>query len=383
MARRDPALAEERRRAARRATRQLLSSLEPLAWVAALGVPLGLWLLHTMEGEGSLRFATPWALLVGLGALLVLVVEGYLDYRRSGRLGHSLGSFIAVARPGLWVRARHLPMALRTLSIALLAIALARPQDTSRREGAEVEGIDVMMVLDMSRSMAAEDMGGPRIEAAKSTILDFVARRETDRVGMVVFGREAYTLCPLTLDYSVLQTMISGLQLGQVDGQGTAIGNAVGTAINRLRRSTARSRVIILVTDGDSNTGNISPDQAAEFAEAMGIRIYTILIGTDDTAPISIGRDDLGLSIRRPGANYPINPELLQRMASRTGGEYARATSRAELERQIHRIDQLERSKLEDTTVQYAELFHLALLPALLLLGLDLLLRSTRLRRFP
>jgi Ca-activated chloride channel family protein len=177
--------------------------------------------------------------------------------------------------------------------------------------------------------------------------------------------------------------MVSGLQLGQVDGQGTAIGNAVGTAINRLRRSTAQSRIIILVTDGDSNTGNISPDQAAEFAETLGIRIYTILIGTSEQAAVTLGRDDFGLSIRRPGRHYPINPELLQRMAAGTGGEYARATSRSELESQIRRIDQLERSKLQDVSVQYAERFHIALLPALLLLGIDLSLRATRMRRFP
>jgi len=269
------------------------------------------------------------------------------------------------------------------LAIALLALALARPQDMGRRDSLDVEGIDIVMTLDMSRSMAGEDMGGPRIEAAKVTILDFIRRRVSDRVGIVVIGREAYTLCPLTLDYNVLQTMVSGLQLDQINGEGTAIGNAVGTAINRLRRSDAQSKVIILVTDGDSNTGNISPDQAAQFAETLGIRIYTILIGTSEDTSVSVGRDIFGIPITQPGHHYPINPELLQRMASRTGGEYARATSREELMHQVHRIDQLERSKLEDLSVQFAERFHLPLLLGLLFLGLDLSFRSTRLRRFP
>ena len=140
---------------------------------------------------------------------------------------------------------------------------------------------------------------------------------------------------------------------------------------------------MILVTDGDSNTGNISPDEAAEFAQTLGVRVYTILIGTSEQAAVTIGTDAFGLSIRQPGRYYPINPELLQRMASRTGGEYARATSRAELEDQIRRIDRLERSKLQDISVQYAERFHDALIAGLFLLGVDLTLRATRMRRFP
>jgi len=395
---------EQRRAALLWLTGRLSRGVVPLAWFLALVfiiVPIVLLRLEEiaagasspldviarsyaiMSGQTGIRLETPGALLLGLGALLVLFADGYLDARRSGRFSHSLGSVVSALRPSFWMRLRHLPMALRATAILLLALALARPQDTGRRESNEVEGIDIVMVLDMSRSMAAQDMQGTRIDAAKVTISNFVRRRVTDRVGMVVFGREAYTLCPLTLDYTVLQTMIAGLTLGQVDGRGTAIGNAVGTGINRLRRSSANSKVIILVTDGDSNTGNISPDQAAEFAETLGIRIYTILIGTSDQASISTGLDDFGLSILQPRQQFPINPELLQRMADQTGGEYARAASRRELEAQIQRIDQLERSKLEDQSVRYAERFHIPLIIAMLLLGLDLSLRSTRLRRFP
>ena len=365
-----------------KAIRRLLTEMVPVAWVVALGVPLAMVVSDVMAQDGVIRFAAPWALLVGLGAVLVLVVEGYLDWRRSGHIAHSHGALIAGLKPGIWVRLRHLPMALRVLGIACLAVALARPQDTSKREDTNVEGIDIVIALDMSNSMVAEDMQGTRIEAAKTTILDFVRRRVSDRVGIVVFGREAYTLCPLTLDYNVLQGMVSRIQLGQVDGQATAIGNAVGTAINRLRRSTARSKVIILVTDGESNAGNISPEQASRFAETLGIRIYPILIGTTDQAPVSMGQDLFGLPISRV-RRMPINPDLLQRMATMTHGEFARATSRAELLNQVTRIDQLERSRLRDQTVQYAERFHVPLLIGLLLLGLDLMLRSTRLRRFP
>ena len=366
-----------------RLVRAAWRALVPVAWVVALGLPVGLWLEGHLAPEGRVRLAEPWALLVGLGAVLVLVVEGYLDWPRSGRLAHSHGTLMSGLKPGIWVRLRHLPMALRVLAVALLAFALARPQDSGRRDSSEVEGIDIVLTLDMSRSMAGEDMGGPRIEAAKATTLDFIRRRISDRVGIVVFGREAYTLCPLTLDYNVLQSMVSRLQLGQLNGEGTAIGNAVGTAINRLRSSEARSRVIILVTDGESNTGNISPDQAAQFAETIGIRIYTILIGTSDETSVSIGRDIFGLPVNQPGQYYPINPELLQRMASRTGGEYARATSREELMHQVQRIDQLERSMIQDLTVRFAERFHVPLLLGLLLLGIDLGLRATRMRRFP
>lgn len=364
------------------AARRLARGLEPVAWVLVLVIPIALALDDALGGLQVIRFATPWALLVGLGALLTLVVEGYLDWRRSGRVAHSHGSLLSGLKPGLWVRLRFLPMQLRTVAILLLAVALARPQDTSRRQDADVEGIDIVVAIDMSGSMEAEDMQGTRLEAAKATILDFIGRRVSDRVGIVVFGRDAYTLCPLTLDYSVLQGMVSRLELGQVDGQQTAIGNAVGTAINRLRNSTARSKVVILVTDGESNAGNISPQQAAQFAQTLGIRIYTILIGTTDEAPVSVGTDFFGMPITRMQRS-PINPELLQEMARMTGGEYARATSRGELRSQVARIDRLERSRLQDTTAQYLELFHAPLLLGLLLLGFDLLLRATRLRRFP
>lgn len=373
---------KELRNAMERVSQKLLTSLVPVLWVLGLGIPIGLVLDDLMTQDGIIRFAAPWALLVGLGAVLVLVVEGYLDWRRSGRMSHSHGALLAGLSPGLWVRLRHLPMTLRVIGIACLVVALARPQDTSQREDTEVEGIDIVVVLDMSNSMVAEDMQGTRIEAAKTTILDFVRRRVSDRVGIVVFGREAYTLCPLTLDYNALQSMVSRLELGQVDGQATAIGNAVGTAINRLRRSSARSKVVILVTDGESNAGNISPEQAAQFAQTLGVRIYPILIGTADEAPVSMGRDIFGLPISNV-RRMPINPELLQRMASMTEGEYATATSRAELLNQVTRIDQLERSMLQDQTVQYAERFHIPLLIGLLLIGLDLMIRATRLRRFP
>jgi Ca-activated chloride channel homolog len=370
------------RQGAARVAGRFASGLGPVAWVLGLAIPIGLALDHALGGFEVIRFATPWALLVGLGAVLTLMVEGYLDWRRSGRIAHSHGALLSGLKPGLWVRLRFLPMQLRTVSIMLLAVALARPQDTSRRQDADVEGVDIVVAIDMSGSMEAEDMQGTRLEAAKSTILDFIGRRVSDRVGIVVFGRDAYTLCPLTLDYSVLQGMVSRLELGQVDGQQTAIGNAVGTAINRLRNSTARSKVVILVTDGESNAGNISPQQAAQFAQTLGIRIYTILIGTTDEAPVSVGTDFFGMPITRMQRS-PINPELLQEMASMTGGEFARATSRGELRSQVARIDRLERSRLQDTTAQYLELFHVPLLLGLLLLGVDLVLRATRLRRFP
>jgi Ca-activated chloride channel family protein len=199
----------------------------------------------------------------------------------------------------------------------------------------------------------------------------------------VVFGRDAYTLLPLTTDHEALRGMISRLELGVIDGRGTAIGNAIGMALNRLRKSDAKSRVMILLTDGESNSGNVSPLQAADFAKALNVKIYTVLMGEADDAPVQMGKDLFGRALFDKGA-FPINPELLDKVAAQTGGQSFRAADRAGLEKSFHSIlDQLEKSQIEDAGRVYGELFGAFLGPALALLLLELLVGSLVLRRWP
>ncbi|MBW2537699.1 MAG: VWA domain-containing protein [Deltaproteobacteria bacterium] len=282
-------------------------------------------------------------------------------------------------------RARLLPLSvgLRATAVALLVVALARPQDSSRREETELEGIDIVLTVDVSFSMKAEDLEPTRLEAAKEVVLDFIKRRKNDRIGAVIFAENAYTLCPLTLDYSILASMIGEIDLGVVDGNATAIGNAVGVAINRLRRSDAKSKVVILLTDGTSNAGNISPEQAAQFAETLGIKIYTVLMGQQDDAQVTTGIDFFKQQIFG-SASMPINRELLVQLSEQTGGAFFEATDRKALVSSFHSIlDALERSRIADQGVVYAEVFWRYLWPGLALVIADLLLVLFGLRRSP
>jgi Ca-activated chloride channel family protein len=199
----------------------------------------------------------------------------------------------------------------------------------------------------------------------------------------VIFGRDAHTLLPLTTDHEALRSMIAELELGVIEGRGTAIGNGIGTALNRLRRSDAKSKVVILLTDGDSNSGNVSPLQAADFAKALGVKVYTVLMGRTDNAPVQSGLDLFGRPLFDRG-NFPVNPELLKQVAAQTGGEAFQVADRAALERSFHVIlDHLERSQIEDAGRVYGELFPAFLAPALAFLLLEILLASLVQRRWP
>src|SRR5262249_26972515 len=263
----------------------------------------------------------------------------------------------------------------RLSAVGLCVFALARPQTTSPDKDVEVEGIDIVIALDLSNSMEETDVVPNRIEAAKQVIDDFVKRRRNDRIGLVVFGREAFTHCPLTLDYSALRQMISELHLGVVDGRGTAIGNALGVALNRLRRSDAQSKVVILLTDGDNNAGNISPLQAARFAQSLGVRVFTVLVGQNDDSP------EPPALARIPHRRYPVNPKLLEQIATMTGGTPYLATDRVALEQRFHQIlEELDKSKLRDRGTVTAEVFPRFVWPAFFLLLAEAALSLTRFR---
>ncbi len=371
--------------------KRLWESLSPVVWtllIAALAALCLAYLVETLHEvplrPRNFRFERPWAWTLLPGALLVLLARGFWYKLRSPRLRVSRGHELALAKTAGWRwRLRHCPTGLRTVAVVLLALALMGPQSIHARDSTEVEGIDILLALDLSLSMQAADIKPNRFAATKQVVDQFIERRPNDRIGAVVFGRDAYTLLPLTTDHQVLRTVVADLELGMIEGRGTAIGNAIGVALNRLRRSTAKSKVIILATDGDSNSGNVSPSQAAEFARTLRAKVYTILMGQSSQALVQQGVDLFGRPVFDRG-NFPINPELLKAVAAKTGGEAFEATDRKGLERSFHTIlDRLEKSEIEDAGRTYGELFPTAVGLALALLVIELLMGALVLRRWP
>ena len=279
---------------------------------------------------------------------------------------------------------RHLPFALRAAAFALLVVALARPQDIEQNVRTNTEGIDIVLAIDVSASMLARDFRPDRITAAKEVAGSFVADRYGDRIGLVVFAAEAFTQSPLTTDQRTLQTLQARIRSGLIDDSGTAIGNGLATAINRLRESEAKSKVIILLTDGVNNRGQIAPMTAAEIARAQGIRVYTIGVGTEGTAPypaVDIYGQPTGDVVM---AKVEIDEKTLGAMADLTGGKYFRATDNAKLKAIYDEINQLEKSKVEVTErISYHERFLVWALAALGALLLEFLLSNLVLKRIP
>ena len=301
---------------------------------------------------------------------------------------------------GWRTRLRDLPGILRGAAIFVAVLALARPQNVLRGENAEERGIDIVIVLDLSGSMQAimDSPGGmatapspgqrpgkrpTRLDTAKDVIADFISRRKTDRIGVVVFGRAAYVLSPPTLDYGLLVSLVRQMELNLIDGNGTAIGDAVGTGVARLRRSNAKSKAVILLTDGDSNAGKVSPEYATHLARLQGVRVYTIQIGNGDLVDVEEPPDIFGQP-RYSKKHYPVNPELLQKMASESGAESFVATDRKGLEESMHTIlDRLEKTRFQASAATMEDLFPLLLIPAVVLVALEALVRLFLVRRFP
>jgi len=332
--------------------------------------------------DEQLRFERPWAALLLLAVPMAWLGRVWVQRLSRPRLQFSRAAALRASKGSWRGRLADLPSALRTVALALLVVGLAGPQSIHARDTAEVSGIEIVLTLDMSRSMEAADIRPTRFKATKAVVRDFINRRPNDRIGAVVFGRDAYTLLPLTTDREALRTALHGLQLDQIDGQGTAIGNAVGVSLNRLKRSRAKSKVMILLTDGESNAGNVSPSQAAELAEAMGVKIYPILMGVSDSAPVQQSTGLFGRAIFGT-ANYPVNPELLDAMAKKTGGEFFLVSDREALEQSFHEIlDQLEKTDIEDAGRMYTELFPAFVGPALIFVLIELLVLLW-LRRWP
>ena len=344
--------------------------------------PVAAYLLWDLGEAGKFALKTPWALLLLLAAPLAFWTGLLLRRGRTPTLRYSSIGLMGRMRQGMITRLFGLPGIFRVVVLALLALALARPQTRDRGNRIEVEGIDIMLALDLSNSMEATDLIPNRLEAAKTVVDAFIARRKSDKIGLVIFGKEAYTHCPPTLDYSVLRTMLLEIKLGLIDGTATAIGNALGVSLARLRKSDAKSRVVILITDGDSNAGNVTPKQAARYAATMGVKVFTILMGPKD-GEVTAGRDSLGRPIR-VRRQYPVNPELLQSIAKETSGKAYRATDRRALEQNFENIlDELEKSTRKDVAAVFTDAYRPFVAIALLLLLLEAGLCLTRFREFP
>jgi len=325
----------------------------------------------------------PWALLL-LGAVPLALVAAWLERRRAPRFRFPRADVLRAARwwPA-WLGG--LPQALLAISLGLCAVALARPQGRGAAPGEiAVEGIDIVVALDLSTSMRALDFQPKdRIHVAREVLKDFAARRTRDRIGLVVFAAEAYTQAPLTLDGGALRQLIDRAEVGRIE-DGTAIGNALAVAVNRLRDSDARSKVVILVTDGDNNAGQIAPMEAARAAAALGVKVFPILVGRGGLVPYPV-EGPMGIAVQRL-MDFPVNPELLEAIARETGGAFASATDRPSLEKGLQEVlDRLERSRLvaAGTAASPEELFPRLLYPAFAAAALSLLLGATRLRPFP
>ena len=277
---------------------------------------------------------------------------------------------------------RHLPAILRNLALVCIVVALARPQTIDHEEKTITEGIDIVLAVDISSSMLARDFKPDRLTASKEVAAQFVANRQGDRIGLVVFAGESYTQSPITTDQSSLQTLLSRLRSGVVD-DGTAIGNGLATAINRLRESDAKSKVVILLTDGVNNSGQIAPITAAEIAKSMGIKVYTIGVGRNGTAPYPIF-DERGRIVDIVEAKGEIDEKMLGEIAEKTGGEYFRATDKSSLESIYKQIDSMEKSKVEKfgVTHVYEEFLSFAL-AALALLLIEFVVKYIVLKRIP
>lgn len=273
-------------------------------------------------------------------------------------------------KPSFRQRFRHIPFLFRLLALSLIIVALARPNTFSAKKSVETEGIDIVLAIDVSTSMEAEDFHPNRLEAAKKTAMDFIDARNNDRIGLVLFAAESFTQCPITIDHQVLKTLFKNIRTKMIE-DGTAIGMGLSTAVNRLKDSKARSKVIILLTDGINNTGKIAPLTAADIAKSFGIRVYTIGVGTKGKAPFLT---DTPFGKQYVYFDVEIDEELLRNIAHKTGGEYFRATGNRALENIYSNIDKLEKTKIDESVYKkYNDEFFPFALGALIFMILEFL----------
>lgn len=323
-----------------------------------------------------MEFANPKLLFLLL--LLVPLIAWYVFKLRKMQATFKLSSTAVLQKAPATLRVymRHIPFLLRIIALGLLIIVLARPQSVNSSDVSNSEGIDIVMALDVSGTMLAQDFSPTRLEAAKKVASEFINDRSNDKIGLVIFAGESFTQCPLTLDHKVLLNLLSQVRYGMIT-DGTAIGLGLANSVNRLKDSKSKSRVVILLTDGSNNAGQIAPLTAAELAASYGIRVYTIGIGSRGTAKAKIGNQVYDVPV-------DIDEKVLTSIASITNGEYFRATDNTSLKTIYDQIDQMEKYHISVNTVTHRkELYFPFALAALCLVAFELILRRTWLRSIP
>lgn len=326
----------------------------------------------------DITFSQPWVFV--LFALLPLLIFWYVK-KGNAQQGAIIISDISAKGLTSWKNSfRHLPFLLRLLAVSCIIVALAKPQTTNQLQQAEGEGVDIVICLDVSGSMTAQDLLPNRLEAAKKVAADFVNKRTNDRIGIVIFAGESFTQCPLTTDHRVLLAAIENIHNGLLE-DGTAIGSGLSTSVDRIRNSKAKSKVIILLTDGENNGGLIDPKTAKEIAKAFTIKVYTIGVGTEGYAPQPFNTP---LGVQMQNVKVTIDEKLMKEIANETGGKYFRAKDNEGLVKIYDEIDGLEKSKVEVSTItRYNDKFFPFVVAALVLLLLEVLFKYTLFKKFP
>ncbi|MEO6255140.1 MAG: VWA domain-containing protein [Ferruginibacter sp.] len=326
----------------------------------------------------NITFGQPWFFLL---LAVVPVMIWWYAAKNSRRQSAIIISDTSARGLSSWKTGlRHLPFVFRLLAIIFIIAAMARPQTMFEEQNAEGEGIDIVLCIDVSGSMTAQDLKPNRLEAAKTVAIDFVNKRLTDRIAVVIFSGESFTQCPLTTDRRVLVSAIENIRNGLLE-DGTAIGSGLGTSVERLRSSKSKSKVVILLTDGENNGGLIDPQTAKEIAKAFQVKVYTIGVGTDGYAPQP---QNTPMGVVMANARVSIDEKLLKEIARETGGNYFRAKDNEGLTGIYAEIDNLEKSKVEITSrTRYTEKFFPFIVVALGLLFLEMLLKFTVFKKFP
>jgi Ca-activated chloride channel family protein len=315
------------------------------------------------------------------GLLLIPALITWYIITNNQRSASIAVSSTAARGLGTWKSAfRHLPFICRMLSLAFIITALAKPQTKNENQRAEGEGIDIVLCIDVSGSMTAQDFQPNRLEAAKAVASDFVSKRITDRIGVVIFSGESFTQCPITTDYAVVQSAIKSIRNGLLE-DGTAIGSGLGTSVDRLRTSKSKSKVVVLLTDGENNGGLIDPKTAKEIAKAFGIRVYTIGVGSDGYAKQP---ENTGMGVVMQNVKVSIDEKLLNEISRETGGKYFRAKDNESLQGIYDEIDSMEKTKVDVIkNIRYKDKFMPFIIGAIFFLLLELILRYLVLRKFP
>jgi Ca-activated chloride channel family protein len=320
----------------------------------------------------------PWWFLLLL--LLPLLIWWYARNNSQQSVSLMVSSTAAHGLQSWRSALRHLPFVCRVLCLAFIITAIARPQTKNEIQRAEGEGVDIILCIDVSGSMTAQDFQPNRLEAAKAVAIDFVNKRLTDRIGVVIFSGESFTQCPLTTDNTVLEAAISNIRNGLLE-DGTAIGAGLGTSVDRLRSSDSKSKIVVLLTDGENNGGLIDPKTAKEIAKAFGIKVYTIGVGSEGFAKQPVNTP---MGIVMQNEKVSIDEKLLTEIANETGGKYFRAKDNNSLSGIYKEIDALEKTKIQIiNTIKYHDRFLPFVAAAIILLMLEVLLRYTILRKFP